>query len=123
MDYDANGSLGPWTVNNVAHRPLRQKKPRPVLKQLRPAPRSEIHGAEETRVESTKISGESSQSTDHTASGGETCENSCLCQERATVSGKITAEAADQTNSILQERMICMRNKQFKLWYSKIYRL
>ena len=76
----------------------------PVLKQLRRAPRSEIHGAEETRVESTKISGESSQSTDHTATGGETCENSCVCQERATVAEKITVEAADQTNSKLTRK-------------------
>ena len=28
MDYYANDSLGPWTVNNEANRPQRQRKPR-----------------------------------------------------------------------------------------------
>ena len=30
MDFYANDSLGPWTNNNEAHRPVRQKKSRPV---------------------------------------------------------------------------------------------
>ena len=31
MDYYSNDSLGPWTNNNEAHRPVRQRRPRPVI--------------------------------------------------------------------------------------------
>ena len=31
MDYYSNDSLGAWTNNNEAHRPVRQRKPRPVI--------------------------------------------------------------------------------------------
>ena len=31
MDYYANDSLGAWTNNNEAHRPVRQRKPRPII--------------------------------------------------------------------------------------------
>lgn len=32
MDFYANDSLGPWTVNNEVHRPQRQRKPRTIIK-------------------------------------------------------------------------------------------
>ena len=31
MDYYSNDSLGAWTNNNEAHRPVRPRKPRPVI--------------------------------------------------------------------------------------------
>ena len=31
MDYYSNDSLGPWTNNNEVHRPVRQRRPRPVI--------------------------------------------------------------------------------------------
>lgn len=31
MDYYSNDSLGPWTNNNEAYRPVRQRKPRPMI--------------------------------------------------------------------------------------------
>jgi hypothetical protein len=36
MDFYANDSLGPWTVNNEVHRPQRQRKPRTIIKKEAP---------------------------------------------------------------------------------------
>lgn len=36
MDFYANDSLGPWTVNNEINRPLRQRKPRTIIKKEAP---------------------------------------------------------------------------------------
>ena len=33
MDFYANDSLGPWTVNNEVHRPQRTRKPRTKIRQ------------------------------------------------------------------------------------------
>jgi len=36
MDFYANDSLGPWTVNNEVYRPQRQRKPRTIIKKEAP---------------------------------------------------------------------------------------
>jgi hypothetical protein len=44
MDFYANDSLGAWTNNNEAHRPVRQRKTRPVKIEIKPDDHSASSG-------------------------------------------------------------------------------
>jgi hypothetical protein len=84
MDFYANDSLGAWTNNNEAHRPVRQRKTRPVKIEIKP----DNHSASPGSLQAEKLQNSSA--------------DVCLDKQDSVVDNSISDKNTDDLRKVLK---------------------